>query len=213
MSCILIAAETGTQTYASGFTLAELVALLISSSVLAALISIAGNQFLAQLQFKRDYYKEIIAKRLNAYQQIDELIGILRMTTYDDKGRIAHALFVNKHFYDRATMLSATAIALSLYLSEQICDSVSKINFSLLKLPGNATESQAFEIGVTQRKQISELRRKLEHQVGWDLLELHRVKRFLKAKRQHISKSKPFLAWLPRHGGFSFGSREDKAVD
>ena len=56
----------------ASFSAAQLVALVFSSSVLGALISLAGNHVLAQLQFKRDYFKEIIAKRLSAYQQIDE---------------------------------------------------------------------------------------------------------------------------------------------
>ena len=189
----------------ASFSAAQLVALVFSSSVLAALISLAGNHVLAQLQFKRDYFKEIIGKRLNAYQQVDELIGILRMTTYDDSGRIAHALFLNKAIYERATFIAAAAVGLSLYLSESIRDTLSKVNFILLKLPQNASESDAFDIGVAERDALSELRQKLEHLVAADLLELYKVRRFLKAKRRLAGTPiRRFIAWLPKHGGFSF---------
>jgi len=97
-----------------------ILALLISSSVLAALVSIGGNHLLAQLQFKRDYFKQVIAKRLNAYQQVDELIGILRGTTYDDSGRVVHMLFLNRIVHDRATLLIAVGVGLGLYLSEEV---------------------------------------------------------------------------------------------
>jgi hypothetical protein len=190
----------------ASFSAAQLVALVFSSSVLAALISLAGNHVLAQLQFKRDYFKEIIGKRLNAYQQVDELIGILRMTTYDDSGRIAHALFLNKAIYERATFIAAAAVGLSLYLSESIRDTLSKVNFILLKLPQNASEGEAFDIGVAERDALSELRQKLEHLVAADLLELYKVRRFLKTKRRLAgTPTRRFLAWLPKHGGFSFG--------
>ena|SRR5438132_6967114 len=196
-----------------GFSGAQLAALLISSSVLAALVSLAGNHLLAQLQFKREYFKEIIAKRLSAYEQIDELIGILRMTTYDDAGRIAHVVFLNKAIYDRATLIAAAAIGLSLYVSEPIRENLSKINLILLKLPHKASESEAFEIGVVEREVLSGIRQTLEYVVASDLLELHKVRRFLTAKRELASKpSGPFLAWLPKHGGFSF-AKGPKSTD
>jgi len=145
----------------AGFSGVQLAALLVSSSVLAALVSLAGNHLLAQLQFKRDYFREIVANRLSAYQQIDELIGILRMTTYDDSGRIAHVVFLNKAIYDRATLIAAAAVGLSLYVSEPIRENLSKIDFILLKLPHNASESEAFDVGVAEREVLSGIRQSL----------------------------------------------------
>src|SRR5262249_19169189 len=137
-----------------GFTALQLLALLVSSSVLAALISFAGNHFLAQLQFKRDYFKLIIGKRLNAYEQVDELIAILRLTTFDYAGRIAHAALVDTAFYGRATQVLAAAIGLSLYLSAPIRDILSKISLILVKRPDNESERDAFELGVIHRTEL-----------------------------------------------------------
>jgi hypothetical protein len=192
------------------FTTVQLFTLLVSSSVLAALISFAGNHILAQLQFRRDYFKEIIHKRLNAYEQVDELIGILRLTTYDESGRIAHVLFLNKAIYDRATFVAATAIGLSLYVSVSIRDMLSEISVILTKRPDNASDRDLFELGVLHREELANLRQKLEHLVASDLLKLDKVHRFLKAKEKLASKpSRWFVAWLPRHGGFSFPERRD----
>jgi hypothetical protein len=193
------------------FSGAQLAALLVSSSVLAALVSLAGNHLLAQLQFKRDYFKEIIFKRLNAYQQVDELIGILRATAYDDSGRIAHIVFLNQAVHDRATVLAATAVGLGLYLSEPFRESLLKLNFILLKLPHNAPKSEAFDIGAAHREALSELRQKLEYLVTVDLLELYKVRRFLKKKRQLANESSDrYLTSLPKHGAFTFPKPDQK---
>jgi hypothetical protein len=191
------------------FSGVQIAALLFSSSVLAALVSIGGNHLLAQLQFKRDYFKEIIAKRLRAYEQVDELIAMLRGTTYDDSSRIAHIVFLNKAIYDRATVLAATGVGLGLYLSEPIRETLSELNFILLKRPDNATEKQAFDVAAAHREQISALRQKMEYLVSADLLELYKVRRFLKQARKHAAKpTARFLAWLPKHGAFSFKNKE-----
>lgn len=187
------------------FSGTEIAALLFSSSVLAALLSIGGNHLLAQLQFKRDYYKEIIAKRLRAYEQVDELIGTLRATTYDDGGRIAHVVFVNKAVHDGANLLAGTGGGLGMYVSEGLRETLSELNFLLLKRPDDATEQQAFEIGAAHREQISALRKRMEYLVSADLLELYKVRRFLKQTRSDAAKPPAwFVASLPRHGGFSF---------
>src|SRR5579859_6544343 len=171
------------------FTGAEIAALLFSSSVLAALLSIAGNHLLAQHQFKRDYFKEIIAKRLRAYERVDELIGLLRGTTYDDANRVAHVVVVNKALRDHANTLMATGIGLGLYLSGTISSALSELNFILLKCPYDATEQQAFDVGAAHREQISAIRLRLEHSVSTDLLELYKVRQFL--KKRAIESAKP----------------------
>jgi hypothetical protein len=191
------------------FTAAQLFALLVSSSVLAALISFIGNHVLSRLQFRGDYFKQIIDRRLHAYEQVDELAGILRLTTYDDRGRIAHAALVNTEIYFKATVVLAAAIGLNLYVSEPIRDALSKISFILVKRPPDPSERDAFELGVTYREKLAELRETLERLVTNDLLHLYKVPRFLKAKRRLLSTpSRWFVAWLPKHGGFSFPDKK-----
>lgn len=191
------------------FSAAQVATLLVSSSVLAAVVSIAGNHLLAQLQFKRDYFREIIAKRLRAYENVDELITILRGTTYDDTGRIAHVVFLNKALYDRATSLAATAGGFGLYVSQPIRDALMELNFTLLRVPEIASEAELFDIAASHRESVSALRQRLESIVTTDLLSLYKVRRFLKQMRRQTAKpAPPFVASLPKHGAFSFRESE-----
>jgi hypothetical protein len=49
--------------------------------------------------------------------------------------------------------------------------------------------------------------------VAFDLLELHIVERFLKSKQRRGSKPRDkFLAWLPKHYGFSFREGARRSV-
>jgi hypothetical protein len=198
------------QATANTITGTQIAALLFSSSVFAALLSTLGNHLLAQLQFKRDYYKEIIAKRLHAYEQVDELIGMLRITSYDAAGRIAHGVFINKEIHDRANVLAGTGGGLGLYLSKELYQAMSELNLLLLKRPDNASEKQAFEIGAAHREQISSLRTRMEHIETTDLQNLYKVRKFLKQiKKDTANPSNPFLVHLPKHGAFSFSRDQD----
>jgi hypothetical protein len=173
-------------------------------------VSLAGNHLLAQLQFKRDYYKQVISKRLAAYEQVDEIIGILRGTTYDDRGRVVHMLFANDGIYMKASLSVGAAVAQGLYLSEEIREPVRQINLLLLQRPAQATERLGFAIGVEHRETLASLRVQLERCVANDLLSLHRVKRFLKSKCRIASAGDPgHLIFLPKHGAFAFDSSEE----
>jgi hypothetical protein len=185
-------------------TIFQLFGLVLSSSVLAALISLAGQHLLAQLQFKRDYFRELIAKRLSAYQQLDEIIGILRGVTYDDSGRIAHIVFMNQAVWDRTMFLIAGATGLGLYISQAAHDCVSELNFVLLKLPHNAPEREAFDIANANREVMSDIRQRLEQIVASDLLTLYKIRAFLRQKHKSATKPDMHLQMLPGHGAFSF---------
>jgi len=190
---------------------AQLSALVLSNSVLAALLSISGNHLLAKLQFKRDYFKELIAKRLHAYQLVDEIVGILRWVTYDDAARIAHVVFMNAAVHERVNSLNATAVGLAMYLSEDVRASLSELNFLLLQLPDKATESEAFSITATHRDALLTVRLQLERAVAADLLTLYKVGRFLRSKRRSSTEPQKFPQVLPQHGAFSFKGEKGRS--
>jgi hypothetical protein len=119
--------------------------------------------------------------------------------------KIGKASLRDAAIYLRATSVLAAAIGLNLYVSEPIRDALSEISFILVKRPSDPSERDAFELGVTHREKLAELRQTPERLVTDDLLDLYKVPRFLKAKRRLASTpSRWFVAWLPRHGGFSF---------
>ena len=48
-----------------------------SAAVLAAVLTILGNTYIQNLNYKRDYYKKLLDKRLEGYEKIDEIVNKL----------------------------------------------------------------------------------------------------------------------------------------
>jgi len=67
------------------------ITLILTSSVIAAIVSAIISAIvslkLKQIDYKNDYYKEIISKRLNAYQFLENQIAVLKSTVLDDSDR------------------------------------------------------------------------------------------------------------------------------
>ena len=184
-------------------TTAQIVVLALSSSVLAAALSIAGNHVLATLQFRREYYKEIIKRRLAAYEALDHLIAQLRPLTYDNQGRLAHFVFAaGQHANLEALAAFKSVLSHALYLSDELRADLVHLNVQLLGLPPDASEQQAFEVGASKYEELSAMRQHLETLAARDLVTLHKVRKFLKLRRKTLADEvQRELHMLPKNRG------------
>lgn len=55
----------------------EMVTIIFGSGILSAIITLVGEYFFKNTDYKQDYYKKIIDKRLEAYEDLDKFIGWL----------------------------------------------------------------------------------------------------------------------------------------
>jgi hypothetical protein len=178
----------------------EIIALVFTSSVLAAALSVVGNHLLAAAQFRRDYFKEVIRRRLSAYEAVDRLIAHLRVVTYDDRGRVAHLAFAGGRAFNSQTQATVLEVASNgLYVSDDIRQCAFDINLCLLEFRDADSEDSKFEAGVREYERLSALRQRLEAAVARDLQSIHAVKRFLKDREKVLVEQRsPLLVTLPR---------------
>ena len=60
-----------------GMTWQEMLAIVCGSGILSAIITLGGEYFFKSSDYKLDYYKKIIDKRLNAYEELEAFIGLM----------------------------------------------------------------------------------------------------------------------------------------
>ena len=75
----------------------EIFKLILTSSVIAGLVSAIVSYFttlrLKKFDFKSEYYKEILKKRLNAYQYIENQIAVLKAVVLGGDKKPFHMMF------------------------------------------------------------------------------------------------------------------------
>ena len=109
----------------------------LTSGISAALVSSGANYFLKKQDYKRDYYKKIIDKRLKAYEELENFMG-----TFCLKQEISNPLrvendaesfevlscFTEENGLKKANDDILKVLKYSLWFSNEICDNLRKIN-------------------------------------------------------------------------------------
>ncbi len=168
------------------------ITIILTSSVVSALISSLINSFfsfrLKNLDYKYTYYKEILSKRLNAYQFLETQVAVLKAIVLDEEdGRTYHMVF-NQSYDDFVEFQKNLYLAMSysLWINEKTVHSMQQLNDLFLHLNTELESGNDLqETGKIYYKQLSRARKELEISVRKDLLELHKLDKFLNEKSEY----------------------------
>ena len=131
---------------------------ILSSAVVAAIVSSIASYIINILTHKReykdDYYKMVIAKRIDAYQYIEKQIAVLKFVVVDDKAKLAEmadaaeGLGMNKFTHGVPVMVAVVLEKMN--VSAKLGSLVKNKDYCMLDL-GMAVEHfclQAAELGL-----------------------------------------------------------------
>ena len=157
---------------------------LLASNVVAALLGggVAGFFTLrvARSQYINDYYKTVIQRRLTAYEQLEQLITMLKTAVQDENdGRAYHILFADGDRTEAYKLLFVIS-SQSMWLSDDIASETIALNRLLYSSPKN--QDDPFSHFKDNYKTIAEMRTRLEKMHSRDFQNLHDVKKFLRSK-------------------------------
>lgn len=121
---------------------------LLGSTVVAAILGGAlGGWFtlrVARNQYVNDYYKTVVERRLVAYEQLEDLITMLKTCVVDDgDNRVYHLLFSGGDNVDAFKALFKVS-SQAMWLSDEIVDETIKLNRLLYGSPKNSVDPFAF---------------------------------------------------------------------
>ena len=171
-------------------TTIQLITLVLSSSVFAAILTSLTNYFLQQENYKRDYYKKILDKRLDAYNNVENIIGQLKIIVRLDNGKACPIICSNgRDYFGEFLIALATGGYKSFWLSDKVGGKLTEINVYLMQeidneIDENGNEDKQLEqLGVQHRDKIQGYRNELSELLYKDFSELHDVNKFIKSNR------------------------------
>ena len=158
---------------------------ILGSSFLAAIVGgvIAGFFTLrvAHDKYVNDYYRTVVQRRLGAYEQLENLITMLKTSIADEKdNRVYHLLFSggdNTEAYKALFLVSSQ----SMWLSDDVVNETIALNRLLFRRRNETGDPYGF--AKDHYKEIADTRTRLERLHARDFTTLHDVKAFLKGKK------------------------------
>jgi hypothetical protein len=165
---------------------------ILTSSLISALVGglIAGAVTLrvAKNQYVNDYYKNIIQRRISAYEQLELLIYLLKTSIADNSdNKLYHFIFADGDT-SKAFEIMMSISSHSMWLSKGVIDETIGLNRLLYTFPSKKEDVLSF--AKENYKNIAETRTRLEKLYARDFLSLHNVPGFLKSKNPTDSYEK-----------------------
>lgn len=158
---------------------------LLSSSAVSAVVSASvGGWFNLRSksnEYANVYYKMILERRLAAYEEVERLIGTVKVAVVGDDHKPYHMLFSIDDDHANVYMQLHETMSNALWLTDELFDLTRQLN--ILVYTGATKETGLIEFGKKNYKAVGELRTKLERVHARDMLALHDAPAFLKAKK------------------------------
>lgn len=165
---------------------------ILSSAVIAAIVSSIASYIINILTHKRkykdDYYKMVIAKRMDAYSKVEVIILSLKKLVRDESDDCLYNVIFNnsqEEFFAFQTQLYEIA-ANSVWFSKDMYNALSELNLLFTQIDSQVLDdgSNLLILGKQNRKKIADIRIRLEDIFRRDILSLHKIEEFLKNKNR-----------------------------
>ena len=153
----------------------------LGGALLAAVVAGVYNLRSKRNEYINDYYKTVIQRRIAAYEQLESLIIAFKTSVVDKDAKPYHLPFSGEDRKQDVFKRLFLAMSQGLWLSEDAFRKTSELNYLLFRMP--EAEGEAISFGKEHYEAIATARDALERILAADMLELHKVGRFLKGKK------------------------------
>jgi hypothetical protein len=166
-------------------TTTQIILAVLSSSVLSAVLTSLANYYIQKSNYKNEYYKKILDKRIYAYEEVESLLIKTRLHLLDHENQLIYSyLFDTIEELDKTIYAIAFVNKNSIWLSSDIGWSLTELNTELMNIE---TEAKRFEspdlelhrIGFERMDKIRILRKQIETYMKRDFINLHDIDLFL----------------------------------
>ena len=164
----------------------KIIIAVISSSVLSAILTSIFNWRLHNANYKKDYYKKILDKRLDAFEKVQSLTGKLSIQAQLDDCVIP-TMSYNEEFYQAFVFFLSTTIDSSFWLDNETSSKLTELNVFLLNNFSNNINHNLDEdlkaykyqtLGNVHSDKLRQFRKDLQSLINKELKHLHKVDKF-----------------------------------
>lgn len=168
----------------------------VISGIVSAIISYYFNLRIRKLDYKNEYYKILINKRLEAYQFIENQTAVLRNVTIDDiDNKTFHLMFSygEDKFIDfqKNIMLANSK---GLWIDKETSNTLTEFNdlfYNINEKVFKKSREEIEEVGKLYYKPISALRVKLENNLRKGFIDLHNIEKIFETQEYKTRSLKP----------------------
>lgn len=164
----------------------QIITAVFSSSLLAAGLTSVANYYLTSVNYRNEYYKKLLDRRLTAYEDVHHFLSQLRMLVHDnDENTLTPYLLFNGVEALEKTMISILVpMKSSTWVSAELSDSLTKLNVLLVQLSNEANsfenpDKELIRIGSKRLHEIRSYREEIETLMKRDFRTMHDIKNFL----------------------------------
>jgi hypothetical protein len=164
---------------------AEILIAIISSSVLASTLTSFVNWIIHRSNYRNEYYKSILSKRLSAYEQVNSIVYdlsiLINMGDY-----VVPRICTSKEYYDDFIIKVANTNIHSFWVSSRVAGKLTEINIFLINRIENHIgddddyDTRLEELGELHMESIRDLRRQLSTLMVEDFRKLYKIRSFLR---------------------------------
>ena len=172
-------------------TTAEIILAIISSSVISAILTSYFNWRLHNSNYKKDYYKKLLDKRLDAYESLNTLTNRLSDIVYTESGMI-HGLFCGSQGFSYFTSELHKTQEKSFWLDDVTGHKLTELGAFLFNnvssfiddsLPEEVLKEKYIELGIQHFEKINEFKDTLKYFINNELKGLYKIDDFFDDNR------------------------------
>ena len=157
------------------------------ASIISAIVGYFFNVLMQKRRYKDDYYKMVIAKRMDAYSKTEQVCKLLKTHTYDNETEGTYCIaFGSMDALLTLCKMMHNALSDNIWLSDSIHAEMQKLNKVIVEVE-DGCRTKGFDvkrIGIELYADIDTKRINIEKQYAKDMLTLHDVEGFLKSKNK-----------------------------
>jgi len=171
------------------------VPVILTSTLLAALVS-AGVSALVALklkdkEYRNDYYKQIIGKRLKVYEYLEKQLVQLRPHVLDDEDQKMYLKIFSKgkEYWQKSTRNQLSALNASFWLTYDTHTLLANLNKIIIEIGiryDTSDDKELIKAGKEYDYMLSSLRIDLEAALRKDMQELYDVNKFFKGRDSRL---------------------------
>lgn len=176
--------------------LSTVIASASASTVMAAIVSGAVSLWGKSLDYKNEYLKVVVEKRVAVYQNIESVVSSLKQSILDDDGRAFHMVFAyGDEYFMKANKKVMLVQAESMWVTEHtlaLVGLISRLYTSIMFEYMDEKEEHLKVAGKRYYDELANLRDELEAAARKDIMKLYKLSE-LKRKKPRVSKFEQFL--------------------
>jgi hypothetical protein len=173
----------------------DLLSIIVTAGV-ASVVTLIANLIIQGSQYRKDFYRKIMDKRIEAYKELDNLICHMSVSSNNSQGEKYLSCLYNKQNYLNLIDLFSVPFSYSMWFTVKISQEFTKLNVILIESMGmnieNVSDDEMHARGIRNYSRIAEQRYTVSKLIYEDVSKIYKVKKFLKEKR--TKRIEPILA-------------------